>query len=233
MKVDTGIVKAIDTYLEKNSIGYRDFADSLGISPAAITKWRKVGNGITPARWKTLFPLIRPYLPEDRIYLDDLGHEQYSSNSTHQSDYVFEPKFIPIMVPAFHIADLEKYDDTLDSVTQFGVKLKAPLMEYRPKHKDKSNVFALVLNDDQFGPVLPKNTRLFVCANERPVNGSLVVVMPHGQRPMIGTYSRTGDSYAISEITGNRSKHIAGKTRDARNAILWVFPVLYYEVVTF
>lgn len=233
MKVDTGIVKAIEAYLEENQIGYRDFSEKMGLSPAAITKWRKVGNGITPMRWRKLFPLIKPYLPKDRIYIDDAGHEQYSSNSEHQSGYVFEPKFIPIMVPTFTLEQIAKFDDTLESVMQFGTKNKAPMVEYRPKHADKSNVFAVTVDDDSMMPILPKGSRLFVCASERPVDGRLVVAMPLGKKPLIGTYSRTGDFFAINEITGDKSKHIVGKARNARLILSWIFPVLYYEVVTF
>lgn len=231
MKVDTGIVKAIEAYLEENQIGYRDFADKLGLSPAAITKWRKVGNGITPMRWRKLFPLIKPYLPKDRIYIDDAGHEQYSSNSEHQSGYVFEPKFIPIMVPTFTLKQIAKFDDTLESVMQFGTKSKAPMVEYRPKHADKNNVFALTIDDDSMFPILPKESRLFVCASERPVDGSLVAVMPVDQEPFIGRYSSSKGEYSITQIVGGRS--LSGKSKDARTAISWIFPVLYYEVVTF
>lgn len=235
MKVDSNIVSAIETYLSENHVGYLAFSQRLGVSPAAITKWRKVGSGITQTRWKELFPLIRKYLPKDRIYLDDAGKEQYSSNSAKQSAYFFEPKYIPMMVPAVTLEQLSEYSDVLESVTQFGARVKAPMLEYRPKHANKSGVLAVKINTNDMAPILPKGTTLFVCTGERPSDAGLVVAMPVGGKPIIGRYTRDGERFSIQEIGTQKpsGKGISGKIKDARSTITWAFPVLYYEVITF
>ena len=230
MKVDSHIVRAIEQYMAVGKLGCEDFARKVGVSNAAVTKWRKVGSGITQARWQVVFPLIRTHLPEERIYIDDAGREQYSSAAAKQSAYFFEPKYIPLMVPKFSMEQIATYDDTLESITQFGARMNARLSEYRPKHKEKSSVFSVQLTDDTYAPILPNNTTLFVCAGERPANGGLVVTLAGGEA-FIGIYHRDGDEFAIT--TTNGQKKVSGKVNDAKRLISWTYPVLYYEVVTF
>ena len=231
MKIDSHIVHAIDQYVADNGISYEDFAKQQGVSNAAITKWRKVGNGMTPNRWARLFPILKKYLPQDRIFIDDAQKEQYSSAAAHQSSYIFEPKYMPLMVPVFSMKQIATYDDTLESVTQLGVRLKAKQAEYRPKHKEKSSVFAVKLTDDAMAPVFPAKTTLFVCAGERPADGGLALVLPVGKGAILGTYTRQGDKFSIVSPDGKPA--IEGKVADAKKLLTWIFPVLYYEVVTF
>lgn len=231
MKIDSHIVRAIDKFITENGISYEEFARQQKVSCAAITKWRKVGNGITPARWERLFPLLKKYLPQDRIFIDDAQKEQYSSAAAHQSSYVFEPKYMPLMVPVFSMKQIAAYDDTLESVTQLGVRLKAKKAEYRPKHKEKSSVFAVSLTDNALAPVFPVKTTLFVCAGERPVDGGLALTLPVGDGAILGTYKRQGDTFSV--IAPDGTPAIEGKVADAKKLLTWIFPVLYYEVVTF
>lgn len=232
MKVDSHIVNAIESYLSEHQIGYVAFAEQLGVSAAAVTKWRKVGCGITQMRWRNLFTLIRKYLPKDRIYIDDAGREQYSSVAAKQSSYFFEPKYIPLMVPTFTLDQLAEYDDMLESVTQLGSRLKVSSTEYRPKHPDKSGILAVALNNDDLGPILPHGTKMFICTGERPTDDCLVIAKPVNGNPVVGRYSKSRDSFSIQNVC-NGGNCITGKIKDARNIITWVFPVLYYEVITF
>ena len=234
MKVDSHIVKAIDLLIAEEKISFEELSKRLNVSNATITKWRKVGNGITKMRWETLFPMIRKFLPRDRIYLDDASREQYSSAASKQSSYYFEPKYIPLMVPTFSLSQIASYDDTLESITQLGERLKVGMTEYRPKHKDKSSIFAIRLDDDKLAPVYPRRTTLFVCAGERPDASGLVVVLPVDQKtPIIGQYIRNGGEFSIKPADRNPKHAISGKVADAKKLITWIFPVLYYEVVTF
>ena len=232
MKVDSHIVRAIDKYITDHGISYEEFARQQGVSCASITKWRKVGNGMTGKRWSKLFPVIKDYLPQDRIYLDDAQKEQYSSATAKQSSYVFEPKYIPLMVPVFSLKQIGTYDDTLESVTQLGIRFKAKEAEYRPKHKEKSSVFAVALTDNALAPFFPEKTTLFVCAGERPANDGLTIALPAGANiPVIGYYQRINDTFRVTTPSGKVA--ISGKVADAKNLLTWIFPVLYYEVVTF
>lgn len=231
MKVDSHIVRAIDKFIADNGMSYEDFARKQGVSCASITKWRKVGNGITAKRWEKLFPLLKKYLPADRIFINDAQREQYSSVAAKQSSYVFEPKYIPLMVPVFSMKQIATYDDMLESVTQFGVRLKAKTAEYRPKHKEKSSVFAVSLTDNALAPVFPAKTTLFVCGGERAENGGLVLALTAGKKAILGTYKRQGDKFAVISADGKTAAE--GKVADAKKLLTWIFPVLYYEVVTF
>ncbi len=232
MKVDSNISRAIDSYLDDNNITAGAFARDMKVSPASVTKWRKVGSGINSVRWERLFPLLKMYLPAERIYIDDAGHERYSSATRHQSGYVFEPKYVPQMVPTFPLSDLSEFDDTLESVTQFGERRRASLSEYRPRHPVAGGVFAVELTDDGLAPVLPAGSKLFASAGERPHDACVVVVNADGGRMMIGRYRRNGDQFSVLDIAGGPVL-LSGAVNDARRLITWIFPVLYYEVTTF
>lgn len=232
MKVDSEISRAIDRYLHENELTYEEFSKRMGVSPACITKWRRVGNGITPIKWESLFPMIKQYLPESRIFIDDSGREQYSSATEHQSSYVFEPKYLPQMVPTFQLDRLKNFDNTLESIIQFSEKNSSKLSEYRPKHPNVSGVFSVDINDNSLAPVIPAKTRLFACTSERPQNGGLVIANPASADVIVGRYSRKGSRFYIHSLYGNIVL-ISGEITDARSLISWIFPVLYYEVTTF
>ena len=230
MKVDTNIVNAIESYLAENKIGYVIFAEMIGVSAASVTNWRKVGSGISQMRWQSVFKLIRKHLPKDRIYIDDAGHEQYLSVASKTSSRVFEPQYIPIMVPTFSLEQLLEYDDLLESVTQFGKRLGVATSEYQPKHPDKSGVMVVLLTDDTHAPVLPRGTKLFACTGERPEDRNLVIAKLVNAGLIVGRYFRGEDDFRITGISDDLM--IYGSVNDARNIITWIFPVLYYEVET-
>ena len=232
MKIDSYIVRAIEKYIAENGISYEEFAKQQGVSCASITKWRKVGNGISEQMWEKIFPLLKKYLPKDRFFINDAQKEQYSSATHHQSAYFFEPKYVPLMVPVFSMEQIATYDDTLESVTQFGIRLNAKRAEYRPKHAEKSSVFAVALADNAMAPVFPEKTTLFVCAGERPADAGLVLALPVGGKAILGTYTRHGGSFSIASPDGHGTS-VEGKVADAKKLLNWIFPVLYYEVVTF
>ena len=233
MKVDSEISRAIDRYLLENELTYEEFSRRIGVSPACITKWRKVGNGISSIKWQTLFHVIKQYLPESRIFIDDSGKEQYSSATEHQSSYVFEPKYLPQMVPIFQINRLKGFDNTLESIVQFAKKNSSGLAEYRPKHSNISGVFAVDIDDNSLAPVIPEKTRIFACTSERPRNGGLVIANPtSADVTLVGRYCRNGSQFSIHSVCDN-TVLLSGETTDARSIIEWIFPVLYYEVTTF
>lgn len=233
MKVDSEISRAIDRYLNENELNYKELSHKMGVSPACITKWRRVGNGITPTKWEILFPMIKKYLPESRIFIDDSGREQYSSATEHQSSYVFEPKYLPQMVPIFRLDRLKGFDNTLESIIQFAKKNSSGLSEYRPKHSNISGVFSVDIDDNSLAPVIPAKTRLFACTSERPHNDGLVIANPtSADIAIIGRYIRNGSQFFIHSVCDN-TVLLSGETTDARALIVWIFPVLYYEVTTF
>ena len=231
MKVDSNIVKAIELYVKNNTDGFVDFAQKFGISPAALTKWRKVGSGITNKKWQQLLPLIRKYLPDDRFYIDDAGNEQYSSVTAKQSSYYFEPKYIPIMVPTFTPEQLSDYDDMLESITQYGANLKVKTSEYRPKHQQKTSIMAVKIDSKDFEPMLPANSTLFVCTGERPHDNCIVIAKLVSGDIIIGKYNRSSNDFTIRDFSSGEL--LQGTASDVRSIITWIFPVLYYEVITF
>ena len=232
VRVDTNIVNAINEYLASVQGDYIDVARNVGVSPAAITKWRKVGNGITDSKWKKLFPIIRPFLPKERIYIDDAGCEQYSSTIANTPTYTFEPKYIPTMVPNVPFENLADFDNMLESMVQFGKRIGANEVEYRPKHSDVNGIWATTIPDKRYAPVLPEDAVLYVCTSETPRTNRIVVVKIHDNNVFIARYQLMNGKFALLDIVTDKPI-LCEKIADARKIIQWIFPVLYYEVVTF
>ena len=232
VRVDSHIVEAIDEYLASVQGDYQDVARIVGVSPAAITKWRKVGNGITDSKWKKLFPHIRPFLPKERIYIDDTGCEQYSSTIANAPTYTFEPKYIPTMIPNVPFGNLEDYDNMLESIVQFGKRIGAKEVEYRPKHSDVSGIWATSIPDKRYAPVLPEDAMLYVCTSETPRSNRMVIVKTHDNNVFVARYQLMTGKFALLDIVTDKPI-LCEKIADARKIIQWIFPVLYYEVMTF
>lgn len=232
IRVDTNIVNAIDEYLASVNGDYQGLARKIGVSPAAITKWRKVGNGITDAKWKLLFPVIRAFLPSERIYIDDSNSEQYSSTLHGTSTYTFEPKYVPTMIPNIEIDALAEYDNMLESIVQFGERINVPNIEYRPKHSNVAGVFAVTLTNKECEPVLPKDAVLYVCTSETTRSNVISLVKTNDNKVFVARYQLMNGKFALLDVRNNKPI-ICEKITDARKIIQWIFPVLYYEVVTF
>ena len=232
VRVDSNITNAIDEYLASVQGDYQDVARSVGVSPASITKWRKIGNGITDAKWKKLFPIIRPFLPKDRIYIDDAGCEQYSSTISGTPTYTFEPKYIPTMIPNIPFDMLSEYDNMLESMVQYGKRINATEIEYRPKHSDVTGIWATSINDKKYAPALPKDAMLYICTSETPRSNRMVIVKTHNNDVFVARYQLMNGKFALLDIVADKPI-ICEKIADVRKIIQWIFPVLYYEVVTF
>lgn len=233
MKIDSFIVNAQRKYISSQKITSAEFASEMGISPACVVKWSRVGNGITEQKWQQLFPKIKKYLPKDRIYIDDSGKERYQSATEHVSGYVFEPKYVPAMVPAIKLRYISEFDNVIESIAQFGKRLGANLVEYHPKHPDHAGVMAIEIDNNLYYPVFPINTTLFVCTGGASIsNGCLCVAKDIAGEVFIGHYCEMKRQFSVTDVLTNKPL-IIGEISAARNFIQWIFPVLYYEVVTF
>lgn len=230
MKIDTHIINAIDKYIKERDAYAMDLARILDVSPATMTKWRKVGNGITDQKWNQLFPLIQKFLPSDRIFINDAGVAQYSSAVHDESEDT--TKFMHQMAPLFTIETIAFYDNMLENIVQYGKRQRTRLYEYRAKHTNKTGVFAVQIDSDEFAPVMPEGTILFSCTSETPKNGNVVILKTPETRIMIGRYEQSNSTFRVLSLDG-KSQKLAGQISEARSMIQWIFPVLYYEVMTF
>ena len=229
MRVDSNISNAISQYLADNHSTARDLSKICGVSEPSMVKWHRPGKGILQRNWVVLFPLIKKYLPKDRIYVDENGQEQYSSTleGTGGNPY-FTPKFIPQMVPIFDIAQLAKFNTMVMTTEQYAQQLKVERIDYRPRiHGCGSGVFAMYMNLDC--SIIPRGALVFASSELRPKNNSIVIVNDHQENVMIGRYGVIADKYSIVFDNGR----VGGAINKIREKISSIFPVLYYEVVTF
>ena len=79
MRVDQHIITAIDQYLQANRLTQKEFARRLGVCEATVVKWHRAGNGVSNVHWRIIYPLIKRYLPQNRIFITNAGEEEYSS----------------------------------------------------------------------------------------------------------------------------------------------------------
>lgn len=229
MRVDSNISAAIDRYLKSNGMTAKELCKKLGISEPAIIKWRRPGKGILNRNWIDLFPLIKPYLPKERFYIDENGEEQYSSTleGTGNNQY-FIPKYMPQMVPVFSLQEITDFPYIVQSVEQYSANIKSERIEYRPRTQGCGcGVFAMTVEKEN--EFIPKGALMFLSTDVRPKNGSVILFMDSNGDVNFGSYQLIADKYSISS-TGNR---IGGAVSKIREKISWIFPVLYYEVVTF
>ena len=232
MKIDSNIVKGIDQYILDNAITSKEFAKRMKVSEPTIIKWRKPGNGVVEPRWKMLFPLIRQYLPEDRIYLDDAGKEQYSSLIGNKGK---KPQVIPQMAPVMTEKQLLKFDDMLESVEQFAIRKNFPRIEYRAKHKNKDCVFALQIESNDHEPIIPQGSTLYLTsgADAKPSTGNLVLCRVSGKNKIIvGKYLKDKSEFQVIPYGKNGENAVSGKIGEAKKILDWIFPVMFYEVIT-
>ena len=229
MRVDENIANAIEQYLIDNHSTARELCKIVGISEPAMIKWRRPGKGILQRNWILLYPLIKKYLPKERIYIDENGEEQYSSTleGTGGNPY-FHPKFIPQMVPVFSLEQLSKFNTMIMTTEQYAQKLNADRIEYRPRIQGLgSGVFALNVNFES--SLIPRGALLFASSEVRPQNNSIVLVNEVAGQIGLGRYTVVADKYSI--IFDDRK--IGGSIDKIREKVSSIFPVLYYEVVTF
>lgn len=230
MKIDTNIVNALESYRKENNLSYIDLADRFNVTPAAITKWRKVGNGLSQDKWDLLLPLIKDFLPKSKFFLDDAGKEQYESNSSNVSGYVFNPKYVPIVVPKFNFVDLMSFDNTIDTITQFAKNRNITrYSDFKHKSIDSTGVFALEVDNSYAAPVIPTSSTVFVSSSTRPQNNSIVLVLSKHKKISLGKYLRIDDKIEIIDFKGNNI--IQFDSKNARDSIIWIFPVICYEVI--
>ena len=229
MRVDSNIAAAIEQYLLDTHSTAKELCKICGISEPAMIKWRRPGKGILPRNWMVLFPIIKKYLPKDRIFIDENGKEQYSSTleGTGGNPY-FHPKYIPQMVPVFDIGQLSKFNTMVMTTEQYANNLNSSRIEYRPRTQGcGSGVFAFTVNFEN--PFIPKGALLFASSELRPKNGCIVLINDIDGKVSLGRYSATGDIYQIDF----ECSKLAGQIDKIRDNISSIFPVLYYEVTTF
>lgn len=229
MRVDSHISAAIERYLRDNDMTAKELCIKLGISEPAMIKWRRPGNGIVQRNWEVLFPMIKQYLPEERMYTDERGEEQYSSllEGTGGNPY-FTPKYMPQMVPMFSFEQLENFPYIVKSIEQHSIDLDVKRIDYRPREKRTgSGVFAMKINFQN--NVLPQNALLFASSELRPKDGCIVLFLNTAGKLDIGAFSIDASRYSIVTLNGR----VEGAINSIRESISWIFPVLYYEVVTY
>ena len=96
-----------------------------------------------------------------------------------------------------------------------------------PNKEFGAGVFAF--NVDVKNPFIPNGALLFSSTEVRPRHGSLVICLDKNDNIRIGQYQIIADKYSIDFST----ERVGGLVTKIHEKIKWIFPVLYYEVVTF
>ncbi len=225
MRIDINISNAIDRLLLDRHITAAAFAKELGISEAALVKWRRPGNGITGRMWQALYPKIKKYLPQERIFIAQNGEEHYSSlNETCKSgNPYYEPKFIPQLVPIFTESDLLAYLPLVQSVEQYARLHNLQRTEYRPRIAGCGGMFCYELPQPCAG--MPSGARLFISSEAKPKNGCMALAIDNGGKIHVGLYTADNSMFNIGGVTGRLAQ--------ASTIVTMLCPVIMYEVITY
>lgn len=228
MKVDEHISEAIAKYLEENGVQAKEFCQRFSVSEAAFSNWRRVGRGIQQRNWQELFPYIRNYLPASRIYIDAAGVEQYKSaiDLPDEKQQYVSLTFTVQSVPKFGPKQLEKFNAALESIEQLAVTVDAPRIEYRPKTPGCGHgIFALKTKGSV---AVPSGSVVFASTDLKPVDGGLVVYLGNDGKVGVANFSINGNFFELQGKT-----KILGETSKILEYVRWIFPVVYYYVVTY
>lgn len=232
MKVDSNIVKAINKYIADNGGTASNFAKKLNVSAPTIIKWQKVGNGITKQRWQVLFEHIKNYLPKESISIDDAGDEHYYSNLKNVDKKYFSPRYVPMMLPLISLKTASQYPGMLESFQQYAKNASSKTVELHATNQVPAGMFAIEINTSDWAPSLPKGATVFVAGNENPSNGDLVFIQTQDNRVLFATYEDKNSKVNIKTVDNSKkiAEKITFKKTDVRKHILWIFPVVSYEV---
>ena len=223
MRVDQNIITAIDQYLQANRITQKEFARRLGVCEATVVKWHRAGNGISNVHWRTIYPIIKRYLPQNRIFITNAGNEEYSSLT---GEHEIDPKFQPLFVPLLNTDKLKKYNPIV-GIEQFAQSENLDRVAYRPKVAGVGGIFRYDLETASNG--VPAGAWLYVSSEAKPKNGSLVLAVASNGVVTLGTYSATGTVFELI-VDG---KKMSGKLASIRTLFTGFFPVVSYEVICF
>ena len=88
------------------------------------------------------------------------------------------------------------------------------------------NVFAI--NIDFENGIIPRGALAFASTEVRPKDGNIIIYLDNYSKVSVGYYSQSSEAFSI-----NGYRKISGHVNHLNSKIRWLFPILYYEVVTF
>lgn len=222
MIVDAHIVRALNQYLAANKMTQKSLSRQLNVGEATMVQWMKPGRGIAYKNWANLYPLIKRYLPKDRIYISATGDEEYSSMSEGKKQAFFVPYVVPVMKPL----NLLRYNAII-SVEQFAQKENLARVEYKPKIAGIGGIFAYDLDKAALG--IPVGARLFVSSEAKPRENSIVLCTTISGEIVVGVFRTSGDTFEVD--SGERK--FTGNLVEIYRKFGGIFPVISYEVICY
>lgn len=229
MKVDEHISDAIERFLTEKNLLAKDLCATFGVSEGTFSNWRHVGKGIQEKNWGILFPMIRHYLPQSRIYVDAAGNERYKSAV--EAEKIPSPKAAPMTfttqsVPKFTCKQLEQFNATLESIEQCAERVESARIEYHIKTPGCARgIFAM---KTKVQTAVPLGAVVFASTDLKPVDGGIVICLTLDNKVEIGNFSTKG---LFFEIQGKDK--IFGEAAKILDYVKWIFPVVHYYVVTY
>jgi len=222
MKVDQNIARAIKQYLAANNTTQKVLSKQIGVAESTMVQWFKPGRGISASKWAQLYPLIKRYLPKDRIYISSAGEEEYSSLNTAKKN-VFN---FPVMVPLLKPAELARYTPII-SIEQFAQTENLPRAAYQPKVPGVGGIFCYELDVPSIG--VPQGAKLFASSEAKPTNNSIVLATTLSGEIILGVFHTSGNEFELD--AGDR--RITGNLVEVWRKFASLFPVVCYEVICY
>lgn len=227
--IDSHIVNAIKRYVEETKISQKTLAELCGVTPPAVINWRNEGSSIRENVWARLFPLIRSRLSDNLIGVDEDGHEYYMN----QKDAKI-PKCECMFVPMFTEDEIESFVPSLDTPVKYAEAIGAQNVPFVPKTTNRlfSDMFCLCVGKSLSSRMMPEGTRVFASSRMNDFQKSSCSLARIDGKTEIVTHSKDGDETTFRRMSDD-SVVVSGTLKQLSEHINWIFPVLYYEVVTY
>ena len=215
IRVDQNIINAINAHLAETNKSLAKLGEELGVTAASIVKWRRPGSGINPKFWHRLFPLIKDFLPSERIIVANNGDSVYTTLNGKRRD-------ASTRIPLFTVEQLQNFPALISSVEQYAEAVGANRIQYVLRNTDAREVFAFDLPEASGG--LPAGARVFVSNASRPVPGRLA----------LGVVAQ--DNAVILDVMQSDATHVklgdcAAALTTARHYFSLLCPVIACEIV--
>ena len=225
-KVDQVIVNAISAWMSQNKLTLLNVASMCGVTPAAVRKWKVVGNKIRENKWVILFPQIKRFIPPELIKEDEAGKEQYISREL-DAEALGKVQGIPL----FTMEQLSELYPNLQSAKKYGIDLNSPTIPFLPRiPRAFRDMFAVIVGSG-CDRVIPEGARLYTSTSMNDLTASSIAIVKTNDGRVVISDVEYDNSIMTLTDRSNGKKLVSGKISDVGRFVSWVFPVISYEVV--
>lgn len=223
--VDQVIANAISMWMSQNKLLLKDVASMCDVTPAAVRKWKVVGNKIRENKWEMLFPNIKRFIPAELLSEDETGKEHYVSREMDAEAMNIQA------IPLFTMGQLSDLYPNLQSAKKYGFDVNAPTIPFVARIQRVFHDMFAVIVDRGCDRTIPEGARLYTSTSVNDMTASkIAVVKTNDGRIVIADVEYDNSIMTLTDRRDGK-KLVSGKVAEVGRFVAWMFPVISYEVV--